>query len=98
MALSTRSNHPENSDEGRKAKDKAQSADPAVAEVQRIADEEQEKGFRGLSADPTPNENYTIAGVTSGAPTPETSKAQANEARAHQDGVQAQAEGVARNQ
>ena len=31
-----------------------------------------EKGFRGTQADPTPNENYTVAGVTAGAPTPET--------------------------
>ncbi len=34
--------------------------------------EEQKQGFRGTEVDPTPNENYTVAGVTSGAPTPET--------------------------
>jgi hypothetical protein len=30
------------------------------------------RGFRGIEVDPTPNENYTVAGVTSKAPTPET--------------------------
>lgn len=34
--------------------------------------QEQAQGFRGVEVDPTPNENYTVAGVTSGAPTPET--------------------------
>lgn len=98
MAISTNKNHAENSDEGRKAKSDAQNADSTTAEVQRVADEETEKGYRGLPADPTPNENYTVAGVTSGAPTPETSDAQAKKARAHQDEVQEQAEGVARNE
>lgn len=40
-------------------------------EVQAKMDVEQEQGFRGAVTDPTPNENYTIAGVTAGAPTPE---------------------------
>lgn len=40
-------------------------------EVQAKMDEETEKGYRGFVPDPTPNENYTVAGVTSGAPTPE---------------------------
>ena len=31
--------------------------------------------------DPTPNENYTVAGVTAGAPTPETDKAAEQAAR-----------------
>jgi hypothetical protein len=35
-------------------------------------DIEQKQGFRGIEVDPTPNENYTVAGVTSGKPTPET--------------------------
>lgn len=42
---------------------------------------EQEAGGRGDFTDPTPNENYTVAGVTSGAPTPETDEALAAEAR-----------------
>lgn len=40
-------------------------------EVQAKMDEEQEKGYRGFAPDPTPNANYTVAGVTKGAPTPE---------------------------
>jgi hypothetical protein len=41
-------------------------------EVQEQMDEEQAQGYWGHKVDPTPNENYTVAGVTSGAPTPET--------------------------
>lgn len=41
-------------------------------QVQARIDEENEHGLRGVKVDPTPNENYTVAGVTSGAPTPET--------------------------
>jgi hypothetical protein len=46
-------------------------------EVQAKMDEEQEKGYRGTKGDPTPNENYTVAGVTKNLPTPETDPAQA---------------------
>lgn len=49
-------------------------------EVQSKMDEETEKGFRGVKVDPTPNENYTVAGVTSGKPTPETDPKMAQEA------------------
>lgn len=42
------------------------------AAVQEQVDTETEQGFRGVKVDPTPNENYTVAGVTSGAPVPET--------------------------
>lgn len=45
---------------------------PATATAQAIMDKENEQGFRGIEVDSTPNENYTVAGVTSGAPTPET--------------------------
>lgn len=41
-------------------------------ELQSTADRETAQGFRGVEVDPTPNENYTVAGVTSGKPTPET--------------------------
>lgn len=34
--------------------------------------EETNPGFRGVQADKTPNENYTVAGVVAGKPTPET--------------------------
>jgi hypothetical protein len=32
----------------------------------------QEQGFRGVKVDPTPDSHYTVEGVTSGKPTPET--------------------------
>ncbi len=35
-------------------------------------EEANEKGYLGEVADKTPNENYTVAGVTKGAETPET--------------------------
>ena len=50
-----------------KADDKA-----IESRVQDAVDEEVEQGFRGTEVDTTPNENYTLAGVTAGKPTPET--------------------------
>lgn len=50
-------------------------------EVADKLQKEQEQGYRGDPVDPTPNENYTVAGVTSGAPTPETDENLAREAR-----------------
>jgi hypothetical protein len=52
--------------------EKDNKADPAVAEVQKRTDAELDQGFRGIEVDPTPNENYTVAGVLAGKPTPET--------------------------
>ncbi len=46
--------------------------DAGEAEVQAISDEAAEKGYLGEVVDETPNENYTVAGVTAGKPTPET--------------------------
>lgn len=46
--------------------------DAGEAEVQQRVDQEQAQGFVGVEVDPTPNENYTVAGVSQGAPTPET--------------------------
>lgn len=40
--------------------------------LQEAADEGARKGYVGQKADHTPRENYTLRGVTSGAPTPET--------------------------
>lgn len=40
-------------------------------EVQQVVDQETEQGFRGVEVDGTPNENYTVQGVTSGAEVPE---------------------------
>jgi hypothetical protein len=49
-------------------------------EAQAKMDQETAKGYHGTKVDPTPNENYTVAGVTSGKPTPETDPAMAKEA------------------
>lgn len=43
-----------------------------VDEVQARMDKETEKGYHGQKVDPTPNKNYTVAGVNAGLPTPET--------------------------
>lgn len=43
-------------------------------EVQKRFDEAAEKGYFGHAPDETPNENYTLAGVTSGKPTPENQR------------------------
>lgn len=50
-------------------------------QVQARIDEENEHGLRGIKVDPTPDENYTVAGVTSGAPTPETDQSLREEVR-----------------
>lgn len=55
--------------------------DGGSAEVQKKSDKETDQGFAGVEVDPTPNENYTVKGVTSGAPTPETDAAAAKKAR-----------------
>lgn len=43
-----------------------------AAEVRHVMEVEQEQGFRGVEVDQTPNSAYTVQGVTSGEPTPET--------------------------
>lgn len=48
--------------------------------VQELVDEETERGYNGVEVDPTPNENYTVGGVTSGKPTPETDDKAADKA------------------
>lgn len=40
--------------------------------MQEKFDKETAQGYRGAVADPTPNSAYTVGGVTSGEPTPET--------------------------
>lgn len=45
---------------------------PGAAEVKAAMDEATEQGFYGVEVDRTPNEHYTVAGVTAGKPTPET--------------------------
>ncbi len=51
------------------------------ADLQSTADAENAIGLRGIKVDPTPNENYTVAGVTAGKPTPETHVKEAKAAR-----------------
>jgi hypothetical protein len=48
--------------------------DAGQAEVQARFDDANDKGYFGTTPDDTPNENYTLAGVTSGKPTPETKR------------------------
>lgn len=60
-------------DTTRKSADKP-GGDAGQAEVQAKFDEAAEKGYFGVSPDDTPNENYTLKGVTSGKPTPETKR------------------------
>lgn len=94
MATRTK-DHPENSDEGRKAKAAAVEADSGNADqVKEKVDVETDQGFRGVEVDQTPNENYTLSGVTRGAPTPETDDAAAEAARAGQKSAETKAAGV----
>lgn len=53
---------------------KSSADDAGQAEVQKNFDEANEKGYFGETPDDTPNENYTLQGVTSGKPTPETER------------------------
>lgn len=46
--------------------------DPVAEQVQAVVDEAEEQGFYGIPVDPTPNEAYTLKGVTSGKSTPES--------------------------
>jgi hypothetical protein len=73
----------------------AKATDAAAAQVQKAVDVETEQGFRGIEVDPTPNENYTLAGQNAGAPTPETDEATAKKAAEAQGDVAAKAAGVA---
>lgn len=75
--------------------DAGRATDAAAAQVQDAVDRETEQGFRGIEVDPTPNENYTLAGQNAGKPTPETDEAAAETARKAQADVQSQATGVA---
>lgn len=90
-----RRDHPETSDEGRQARADAIKADADVAgEVQQAVDAETEQGFRGVEVDQTPNEAYTLQGVTSAQPTPETDADAAETARQGQKDAEAKARGV----
>ncbi len=52
-------------------------------QVQEKIDAETAQGFRGVKADPTPNEHYTFPGQAAGLPTPETDDDQAAAAADH---------------
>jgi hypothetical protein len=96
MAVTTNKDHPENSEQGQQAKADAVQADAGVAKgPQEMIDRENAQGFRGVEVDPTPNENYTLQGVTSGKPTPETDDSAAEAARQAQADTSRQANGVA---
>lgn len=53
----------------------------ASTEIDKKINQENAQGFRGVEVDSTPNENYTVQGVTSGAPTPETDVESAKQVR-----------------
>ena len=66
----------------------ATNGDAATEQVQDQIAKEQAQGYRGgAPVDRTPNENYTVAGVTAGLPVPETAEnprvARAAAARQH---------------
>jgi hypothetical protein len=87
--------HPENSDEGQQAKADAVQADAKVADrAQKQGDVETEQGFRGVEVDQTPNEAYSLQGVTSGQATPETDADAAAKAREGQKAAEQRAAGV----
>ncbi len=71
----------------RKAAKAAQKGDAGAEEVQQRVDKENEQGFVGTEVDPTPNEAYTVEGVISDQPTPETDADAAAEARKAREGV-----------
>lgn len=48
--------------------------DLGQAEIQAKFDAAEAQGFWGSVPDATPNENYTLAGVIAGKPTPETQR------------------------
>lgn len=50
------------------------STDLGQDEVQKRFDEANAKGYFGHTPDETPNENYTLSGVTSDKPTPENQR------------------------
>lgn len=51
---------------------KNEDKDEKAPEVDQSSDAVEDRGYRGFQADSTPNENYTVAGVLAGKPTPET--------------------------
>lgn len=56
-------------------------AEAAAEQVQKVFDEANEQGYFGSTPDPTPRDHYTVGGVNSNKPTPETNDGLADEAR-----------------
>lgn len=50
----------------------AASTDAGQTEIQHAFDQANDQGYWGDTSDPTPDEHYTVSGVTAGKPTPET--------------------------
>lgn len=65
---------------------KAESTDAGTEQLQQAFDKANEQGFFGESSDPTPNEHYTVDGVTNDKPTPETDEKAAAKAREARNG------------
>jgi hypothetical protein len=51
--------------------EKEEAVTDATDQVDSVVEQEVKQGFRGVEVDMTPNENYTVQGVTSGADVPE---------------------------
>ena len=69
--------------EKKQVRTSAASTDVGQKEVQDRFDEANEKGYFGVTPDPTPNENYTLQGQGKGLPTPETDDGLADELAAN---------------
>ena len=59
--------------------------DEVAKAVQHATDKAQKQGFFGVETDPTPNEHYSVSGVTAGKPTPETDTDHGREVRQQLD-------------
>jgi uncharacterized FlaG/YvyC family protein len=51
--------------------DAEQQVEEATQQVDEAVQSETDQGYRGVRIDSTPNEHYTVEGVTSGKPVPE---------------------------
>lgn len=65
----------------------------AGEEIQKAMDKVTEQGFYGVEVDPTPNEHYTVAGVTAKKPTPETNAESAAKAQAYASAIRRPGDG-----
>jgi hypothetical protein len=80
-AAGIKGDHPEKTAAGQAEKAQAEQADAASKQVQEAVERDTAQGFRGVEADPTPNDHYTVAGVVDGKPVPETDDEAAKAAR-----------------